>query len=86
VHLYYAKVAQHDVKAAVEMEGEWGKAKGQVLLEMEDLLEHVLREGAESGDIVGRFEKLSGSTRGWLDLLVPRRWNALTVQELQRDA
>jgi hypothetical protein len=64
------------------MEVEWEKAKSQVLLETEDLLDHVLRRRAdevEDIDMFAHLEKLSGSTRGWLDLLVPRIWDAVMV-------
>jgi hypothetical protein len=82
VHLYKAKVTQRGVEAAVEMEVEWEKAKSQVLLETEDLLDHVLRRRAdevEGIDMFAHLEKLSESTRGWLDLLVPRIWDAVMV-------
>jgi hypothetical protein len=85
VHLYNAKVAQDGVKAAVEMEVEWEEAKIQVLPEMEDLLDHVLR-GRANEVKVSDFEELSQSTRTWLDLLVPRIWDALTVAHVGKSA
>jgi hypothetical protein len=85
VHLYNAKVAQDGVKAAVEMEVEWEEAKSQVLPEMEDLLDHVLR-GRANEVKVSDFEELSQSTRTWLDLLVPRIWDALAVAHVGKSA